>query len=129
MANAPILNASSVPLSQTTGNLPQMGDALYSWFQNVTFTLITKTVVNYQLVETEAPLDFRGVVQPFSPKMLMMKPVGQRQWTWLMVHALPDLILKVDDRLVYQGTKFRVMERSDWKEYQYVEYHLAEDYT
>lgn len=122
-------NAASIPLDQQSGSLPQVSDALYSWFQNMTFTTIVKTVVNFQVVETPTVLVTMGVKQPFTPEMLLIKPEGQRSWIWSTVHCLPNIELKPDDVITYLNIQYRVMQKLDWHEYGFYEYHLVEDYT
>lgn|SRR5574343_364486 len=129
MSVGPIHNASSVPLTSNPGTLPDVSAALLNWFQPITFTKIVKTVVNYKAVETKTNFSFQGVRQPFTPQDLMMKPEGQRSWKWEMIHCYPDLVL-IPDEIIYFGlTKYRVMQKLDYKEYGYVQYHITEDYT
>lgn len=123
-----ISSASSKKLSASTGGLPNMSGALLSWFQKITFILITKEIVDFDLVEVERKVCFDGVRQPLSPQKLSMKPEGQRAWKWEQIHALPSVKLKIDDRMNFNGEKFRVMERLDYSEYGYIEYHTALDY-
>lgn len=125
----PIFNAKDRPLSANTGTLPDMSGALLNWLQPMTFTLITKTVVNFKVVETPTMVDFQGVWQPFTAQQLMMKPEGQRRWLWFTCHALIGLILKPDEVVTYQGVQYRVMAKLDYKEYNYVEYHLVNDFS
>ena len=108
--------------------LPQVDDALFGWFQTVTFTLITKTIVDFELVETTVESSFYGVKQPMSPQELKMKPEGERSWKWYTIHATTELILKNDDIIIIEDTKFRVMKKLDYKEYAYVQYDVLEDY-
>ena len=79
------------------GCLPFVGSALIDWFQAVTFTLVAKAVVNFEVVETLTTSSFYGVRQPMGPQELKIKPEGQRSWEWEQIHATPDLILKTDD--------------------------------
>jgi hypothetical protein len=111
-----------------TGNLPNVMDALNGWFQDNTFTLITKTVVDFELVETQVQSSFYGVKQPMSPEVLKLKPEGQRSWDWNTIHSTPELILKTDDIIIMEGHNYRVMERLDYAAYGYLEYHLVKDY-
>lgn len=128
MAHAPILNGSSVSLSSNPGTLPNVSDAMANWFQLLTFTKITKQTVNFKLVETRTDFSFYGVKQPFTAQQLEMKPEGQRTWKWFTVHAYPNLVL-VPDEVIFFGTQnFRVMQKLDYLEYGYLEYHIAQDY-
>lgn len=126
---APIYNASDVLLNENPGTLPDMSSTLLNYFQNLKFILLTKTTVNFQLKETETVLDFLGVVQPLTSQKLAMKPEGQRAWNWSMVHALPGLSLKVDDKFKYRDLFYRVMAKTDYTEYGYTYYEIVQDYT
>lgn len=124
-----LVNAKDTLLTDNPGTLPNMQQTLLNWFQVVTFTLISKSIVDHLLVESETPSSFLGVRQPMKPQMVAMKPEGQRSWKWETIHAHPDLVLKTDDVMVFFGIRYRVMEKLDWKEYGYVEYHIVQDYT
>lgn len=126
----PISNAADLTLDQQPGTLPDMSGTVAGWFQNCYFEQVTKVVNENAVVEeTTTPVQFQGVVQPLSPKQLSMKPEGQRAWTWLKVHAWPQLKLVPDDVVRYQGVQYRVMAQTDYTSYGYVEYDLAQDYT
>lgn len=127
----PIFNAGSVPLSKNPGTLPNMADTIMNWFQLLTFEQVTKTVdATFQVQETTTPLQFQGVVQPFTAQQLRMKPEGQRLWKWYGIHALPVLQLSPDDVLIDQsGTHFRVMGKTDFTQYGYVYYETVQDYN
>lgn len=129
MTFAPIKNASDVSLADNPGTLPNLSEAMTSWFQTMTFTRLTKAIVNFSTVETPVSYTFTGVKQPFSPEQLEMKPEGMRSWKWFTIHALPDLILATDDIITLTGIDYRVMTKRDYKEYGYVQYEVVEDYT
>lgn len=121
-----ITNAKDKPL--TYSGLPQVGDVLPSWFQPLTFDVVTKTIVNYEVEETTLTITTQGVRQPMSAQQLSIKPEGQRAWKWETIHCLPDVKLRVDDIVIFNGTKYRVAERWDWSEYGYLEYHIHQAY-
>lgn len=123
-----IKNASSIPLNQNSGTLPDVSGALLNWFQKMVFTRVTKKQVNYATVEEAENINFEGVWQVMSAQSLSMKPTGQRDWKWFTVHAQPSLILIPDEVITYQGTQYRVKDKIDYKEYGYVEYGLVQDY-
>lgn len=126
---SPIFNAKNVRLFENPGTLPDMNDALLQYFQPMVFSQIVKTVVNFKNVETPTDTLFRGVMQPFTDRQLLMKPEGQRSWIWQMLHAEPRLALKTDDVVTYHGVQYRVMSKKDFSDYGYVELHLVQDYT
>lgn len=125
----PIFNAKDRPLNLNSGTLPDVSGAMLDWFLPMVFARVTKTIVNSHLVETSVDLNFRGVWQPLSAQDLRMKPEGQRDWKWFQVHATPDLILVPDEVITFNGTQYRVKAMYDYKEYGYLNYHLAQDYT
>jgi hypothetical protein len=79
--------------------------------------------------EESEDIVFRGVVQPFSARQLIVKPEGERAWQWWKVHSETSLSLRGDDIILYRGKNFRVKTDSDYSDYGYYEYDLIEDYT
>lgn len=125
-----IKNACDTPLnSGAVPTLPQVGGALKGMFQPLTFGVITKTVVNHRVVETTVNVSAQGNIQPFTPRQLLIKPEGQRAWTWFTLYADPSLVLEVDSVVTYLGTATRVESRRDWSQHGFVEYELCQDYT
>lgn len=127
MSNFTISNAKDRPIYQG-GGLPNMSATLTGWFQTLTFTKITTQIIDHQAKETEEPIITSGVRQPFSPQQLKILPQGQRAWKWEMIHAVPSLVLEVDDIIVFGGNRYRVMERLDYTEYGYVQYNICQGY-
>lgn len=124
-----ISNAKDTALAANSGTLPDMNDAIRSWFQQMVFSRVLKTIVNFQVVETKTDTAFMGVWQPYSPKQIQQLPEGQRAWSWFMVHADPSLLLQPDELITYLGVQYRVKSNTDYTQYGYIEYHLIEDYT
>lgn len=124
-----IRNAKDTPLNAQQGTIPDVGGALRNWFQYSVFGVVTKTTVNFQVVETVVDTPFRGVVQPMTGRQLMIKPEGERSWNWITVHSDPVLDLKTDSIIIYLGTQFRVMAKKDFEIYGYVYYELVSDWT
>ena len=122
-------NGKNTPLNVKTGTVPDVGMAMRDWFQPMVFTRVVKQTVGFQDVETEEPINFEGVIQVFTPRQLLLKPEGQRAWTWLWLHADPSLTLNVDEIVSYLGVSTRIMARKDYTIYGYVEYHLVQDWT
>jgi hypothetical protein len=122
-------NAKNITLDNQTGTLPNVSDALMGWMQPMTFGVVTKTVVNFQVVETMTEINFQGVMQPLQAEQLMMKPEGQQSWNWQWLHADPSLVLTIDQVINYRGTQYRVMAFKPYDSYGYREYELVQDYT
>jgi len=125
-----IKTGSQTPLNQQPqGTLPNVEAAMTNWFQPIVFGIVTKTVEGFQVVENMVEISFRGVIQPLDGRKLELKPEGQRQWDWLMVHSDPSLNLELDSILEYLGTQYRVMSKKDYSQYGYVYYEIVNDYT
>lgn len=125
----PINNACDVLLDQNPGTLPDLHGPILDYFQDLSFTEIVKEIVNFNLVETTVTTNFRGVRQPLTPQQLKMKPEGQRKWKWEMIHALPNLVLDIDDQIWFQGEPFRVSSKMDYAQYGFVTYDICQDYN
>ena len=121
-----IVNAKDKGLNFT--GLPQVGDVLPSWFQTLTFTLVTKYLVDYEVQEVLVTITTQGVRQPMNAQQLSIKPEGQRGWKWETIHCLPNVKLKLDDIIIFDNVKYRVMEKWDWSEYGYVQYEICQAY-
>lgn len=124
-----IVNANSVPLNENPGTLPNVNSVMQDWFVPITFGVITKTILDFQVVETVVDMSFHGVWQPLTGRQIMMKPEGQRAWNWFMLHSDIQIDLKIDDIIVYLGKQFRVMNNKDYSLYGYRYYELVEDWT
>lgn len=124
-----IQNGANTPINQNPGTLPYVGDALQDWFQPMVFTTIVTTIENFQSVEVPTNVNFQGVWQVQSPQDLAIKPEGERNWSWFMLHADPSLALDPDDVVYYLGVQYRVKSKRDYTEYGYIQYELILDYT
>lgn len=124
-----ISNGRNTPLNVQTGTVPNVGGAMLDWFQPMIFVQVIKQNVGFQLVETATEIRFRGVIQPFGGRKLMIKPEAQRAWTWFTLHADPSLTLEVDEVVTYLGVQTRIMKQADYRIYGYIEYELCQDWT
>lgn len=124
-----IQNGKNQPINFQTGTVPDVSGAMNDYFQPMTFTVIEKQTVDFQLIEVPTAVTFRGVLQPFTERQLLLKPEGERAWTWFWLHAQPSLTLQVDDVVVWNGKQTRIASRKDYRLYGYVEYHLLQDWT
>lgn len=122
--------AANKPLNESgMGSLPDVREALLDCYQAMVFTPVIKTTEAFEMVETGNPLSFRGFWQPLTSRALMLKPEGQRSWTWFMLHADPAIVLNTDDVVIWRGKQTRIMARKDYANYGYVYYELVQDWT
>jgi len=124
-----INNAANRTLNQTVSNLPNVGSAIIKWFVSMSFDVVTKTSVNYQIKETIVKTPFQGVWMPLTAREISYKPDGQRDWKWFRCYSDPSLILNNDDVVTKDGVQYRVSGLWPYDEYGYREYQLVEDYT
>ena len=123
-----IINGKDTPLASSFNTLPDVSDVLPGWFQNLTFQLVTKTLVDYEVVESLTTINTQGVRQPMSAQRISIKPEGQRAWKWETIHCLPDVKLNIDDIIIFDGVKYRVQHKWNWSEYGYLEYEICQAY-
>lgn len=124
-----IQNANKKTVSQSTPGIPYVGDAITSFFQRIVFGIIQKTQVDGFTQEIIEEVENYGVRQPFSPEQLKILKEGERSWNWSNLHCATDLILNTDDRILIHGVRYRVMSKTDYTEYGYLEYSIVEDYV
>jgi hypothetical protein len=121
-------NACNISVNQSTGNLPQMGEVVKSYFVNLVFNLVTKTNDFGSVFETMTPISCQGSIQPFAWRDLLIKDVGERAWTWFWLHTDTTLSMKVDDVVEYLGVKYRVKALKPYDAYGYREYQIIQDF-
>jgi len=113
---------------ETAISLPTVRTTITGWFRPLVVGRVTKTVVNFEVKELFRETSCLGVIQPFGPSQLRIKPEGQRSWEWKMLHTTPDIHLENDERFTIAGVPYRVMKNQDFSEYGYMQYELVQDY-
>lgn len=129
MTGNTIQNGANRPINFGTGTVPDVSGALKDWFQQMVFTRVLKETVGFQLVEVPTPTNFWGFIQPLTERQLILKPEGQRAWTWFQIFAEPSLSLNVDEVVIWNGKQTRIMGRKDYAMFGYVEYSAVQDWT
>ena len=115
---------------KSISGMPQISAAFSGWGVTLLLVKITQQIVDGFVQEIPHQIPFHGVVQPLSPKQLMLKPEGERAWTWLQIHmqASSPVKLAPNDRIMYNGQKYKIMARLDYTADNYVELHACQDY-
>jgi len=119
---------SQIPMNAKGGTMPDLSGALRDWFRPMNFNTVTKVMVYGVSKETMNVVSFMGVIFPMEYRELILKPEGQRSWTWYQLFADPVLTLNTDDVVNY-NKQTRVKGRKDWQAHGFIEYHLVEDWT
>lgn len=110
-------------------NMPRIQAAFSNWTSGITLIRRTQSVVDGLTVFTDSKIPFRGVVQPLSPKLLMLKPEGERAFQWLQIHCAAKCIkLDVADQIVFNKMKYKIMLQNDYSLDGYMEYHACQYY-
>lgn len=129
IASVGIPSANRLSVSDGATPLPDLRSAVTGWFRPLILVQVVKSVVNGEIVEARKELRCSGMIQPFGPRELKIKPEGQRAWNWQMLHTTPDVALKDDEEFTIKGTRYRVMSQQNWSDYGYILYELVQDYT
>lgn len=124
------LNFQKVKTLSGLSGMPQMNNTLNGWEVPLTLVKVIQNVVEGDLVTTELVIDFKGVWQPFSYQQLALLPEGQRDWSHYWIHAKSGTLdLQTADKIIFQGNRYKVLERKDYGLNGYIEYHVIADYV
>lgn len=123
------LNFQKVKTLSGLSGFPNMAATLNGWEVPLTLVKVIQNVVEGDLVTTELKINFKGVWQPFSYQQLALLPEGQRDWSHYWIHAKSGTLdLQTADKIIFQGNRYKVLERKDYGLNGYIEYHVILDY-
>lgn len=112
-----------------SGFMPNMANTLSGWESPLTLIKITQNVVEGDVIQTETPINFMGVWQPLRDEQLQFKPEGQRSWSWYWIHAKSGTLnLQTQDKIKFQGKRYKVMSVKDYSLDGFIEYEVILDY-
>lgn len=123
-----ILNAKDRKLEDLGSGLPDVGYSVMQFLQTVKIGIIEKQQINGYTQEIINYIKTQAARQPLSAQELAIKAEGERSWKWEKIHTTPEVKLSTDDRIVFKGIPYRVMEKFDYTEYGFLEYHVVEDF-
>lgn len=110
--------------------LPNLSSAVRAWSQMLEFVIVSKSIENFETAETYTTRKVLGTKQPLKPQRIAIKPEGQRSWKWFELHLTPQVVLNIDDLIMFGGCdQFRVMAKSDYSEYGYISYEICQGFT
>ena len=110
--------------------LPEMSGALTNWQNTMTFSKITKTMVNDEVVDNKVDYYFEGVFEPMTPQALFFKPEGERNWKWWTLWTRIGLDIQNQDLIQdFNGLIYKVIKRTDWTQGNYTEFEVIQDFT
>ena len=112
--------------------LPYMGRALRGWTAPVEVMLVTKSVVNFVLKETQSPMVLDIGYQPMPVAQVNRKAEEQRTWLWwtIILKGAQAPVLKTDDQVVVKGLTFRIQcGVQDWSASGFSLYEAVQDFS
>lgn len=116
-------------LANMASGMPQMRNTLNGWEVPLTLIKITQNIVDGDAVKTEQKIDFLGCWQPLRDEELQFKPENQRSWSWYWIHAKSGTLnLKTQDKIKFQGKRYKVMAVKDYSLNGFIEYQIVLDY-
>ena len=116
------------PLATLT-NMPNMATTLNGWQAPLQLIRLTQTISDGDVIHSEQVINFQGVWQPLKDEQLQFKPEGQRSWSWFWIHAVAGTLnLNTADKIIFNGERYKVMEKKDYSLNGFVEYHVVRDY-
>ena len=116
------------PLANLT-NMPNMANTLSGWQAPLQLVRITQTMSEGDVEYSEELITFQGVWQPLKDEQLQFKPEGQRSWSWFWIHAVAGTLnLNTADKIIFNGERYKVMDKKDYSLNGFVEYHVVRDY-
>ena len=107
--------------------LPNMNAAVMAWARETRVFITAKRTYDYKVEESYFEKSVKIFRVP-TGQALEMKPEGQRQWNTEILYSDNSLDLKVDDIIVFEcreSQKFRVMNKTDWNQFGFIEYRIT----
>lgn len=109
--------------------MPQMQDTLTGWEIPLTLVRVYQDIVEGDLVTSEEKIDFMGCWQPLKDEALQSLPEGQRSWEWVWIHAKAGTLnLNTADKIIFNGTRYKVMAVKDYSLNGFIEYQVILDF-
>lgn len=118
-------------LKSIRSNMPKVGrNSITKWQDKLTLVKVTQVMSEGDTANIESYTDFKGTIQPLTGKQLDFKPAGQHAWGWWQIHCLQSVKnITVNDAIIFDGKRFKVMEIIPYSFSGYVEYHVVEKFN
>ena len=123
-----IENACNKKLGELSSGLPDVGASIQELLQPVKASYVQKQQIAGYTQEVLIEVDTKASIQP-NLQPLKMLPEGQRKWRYFTVYALSNLDLQPDEIFTIKGINYRILGKTDWKEYGFISYECIEDYN
>lgn len=126
----PIASAGAVPLEDSVGGQPVMGETLLDWFRPIVVGTITTAIDEGGAAkETVREVRTSGCFQAGEGEKLDVQAGGERSWQTGLLHTTPDFNVPTDTLLRIRGVRYRIMKKGDYSVNGFVRYELLETYA
>lgn len=123
-----LINANAVTIPNNVGGLPDGSAAVMSLLQPTTVMTVTQQLINGYYKPLTQTIPTQASIQPL-PQELAIKMEGERNWSWFLIHILPNVVLQNNDFITLFDTKYKVMKNGNWAQYGYIEYYVIQYFT
>lgn len=108
--------------------VPYLATAVRGWTQPISVELVTKSIVNYQVVQTRTPTTLNINIQPMPAQEVVRRPEDQRKWRWWSIIVREGPLLDIDDVVTVDGVSYRIVKVHNWTLSGFQKYEALEDY-
>ena len=123
----PLTQAKNKTLSASASSLPSVAGGVEMFLQPVRIGIVQTQLVYGRSTDVTIYKYTQACRQPMAENLAVRKE-GDRSWRWHTIYMTPEMDLQTNDVIELQGVRFRIMEKTDWKEYGYTSYNAIEDY-
>ena len=106
--------------------LPDVSDVIVDWFTDISFGIVLRANIKGDWKETISTIATSGVVQPYKPQINEILPEGTWACQYRSIHCQKDLTVNVNDYIIYNSKRYKVMEKLDFSLYGYYKYVVKE---
>ena len=115
--------------NNSNSSLPNMSNTITPWFLDIQFQAVERVLNGAYWEDGQTyTINTKGVVQPPRDIDLKILPAGTWNWQWMMLHCLPNVALDVNQFVIYDNVKYKIMYKKDWSKYGYIRYTMLEAY-
>ena len=108
-------------------SFPNMAREHGDWAKRANFILVDKNTVDREITEDLSDsCKFQGIFYQHSAQEMNFKSEGQRGWRWW--HLVTTKNISLDDMILKDDVRYRVMTRQDWIQAGFFEYEVAESF-
>ena len=109
--------------------VPYLGKALKGWTRPLVFSVVTKTIVNHVVTESDVTVTLNANIQPMPKQEVERKPESQRSWRWWSIIVKEgSTLLKPDDKVTVDGVEYTIQSVHNWTSSGFQKYEAVENY-